>query len=797
MVAEVKGRNTLNSELLHGFHLGDLYIDPVRGQVTGRDRSEHLPPKAAEVLLCLARRSGDLVTRDELLQTVWGADHGSQEALGHAISEIRHALGDYPDNPLFIQTLPKRGFRLLVDPVLAGAESTPTEAETGPARLWKLMLRHGVVQASAAYLVVGWLLIQVADATFAEIGLPSWSQQFLTFVVIWGLPLVVLLTWFLEFAKGRLERDRGQQTGGLFQGLERNYLAIFIAYGMSAIGVGIYQSLIGFEVMQQPQVFVSENNEEFVPIPVVANSLAALKLLNIDGDAKAQAFTDGVSEDILDGLARIPGLFVSARGDSWSMPPNATSKEVRRRLRVANYIEGSIRFFGDKLLVVVQLIDSDTGFHIFSRNFELEVAAVNDMQKEIAELVVANLKLAVDPAALELDGLFMTAPNNDAYYLYQLGREALNRPATVANFNEAVANFDAALQIDDEYPAALAGRCRAFSALYDLQDDTQNIALAENACARAISVAPRLPMVLTTVANLYLETGRQSEAESMFQLALDINAQDIAATEGIAAIRRREQRYDEAESLMRRAITLQPGNWRSINTLGNLYFRMGRFNEAAMEYVKVVYLDPQNYVTLGNLASVSMMIGDFPAAINALEESIAIEDNATFQSNLGIAHYYLGSFEQAVAALRRAVELAPNSSGNWIGLADALHFSGDVHAANNAYQKGMDLARLQIGVNQEDTESLTNLAWSAAMLEQLEEAAAHAKQAVALDPADPYSHYFAGLVSLKRGQSSEAVDSLTLAVDNGYPVAMLAAEPILEELQEDPRFASLLATAKN
>ena len=92
----------MNSELLQGFYLRDLLVDPLKGQVTGRTGSEHLPPTAMEVLLCLASSAGELVTRDTLIEKVWGADKGSQEALSHAVSEIRHALDDHPDNPKFV-----------------------------------------------------------------------------------------------------------------------------------------------------------------------------------------------------------------------------------------------------------------------------------------------------------------------------------------------------------------------------------------------------------------------------------------------------------------------------------------------------------------------------------------------------------------------------------------------------------------------------------------------------------------------------------------------------------------------
>jgi len=140
-------------------------------------------------------------------------------------------LDDWLVDPRIVQTLPKRGYRLTVTPVF-GEQSTSPVPEPEPIKThgwWDLLLRHGVIQAAAAYLAVGWLLIQIADTTFAKIGLPVWSEHFVTFMVIGGFPLLVLLAWFLESVGGRMEHDSGNQSGGLFHGLERNYFAMVLA----------------------------------------------------------------------------------------------------------------------------------------------------------------------------------------------------------------------------------------------------------------------------------------------------------------------------------------------------------------------------------------------------------------------------------------------------------------------------------------------------------------------------------------------------------------------------------------
>ncbi|MCZ6500285.1 MAG: winged helix-turn-helix domain-containing protein, partial [Gammaproteobacteria bacterium] len=208
----------MRNALLHGFYLGDVLVEPLKGRVTGQGPPRHLPSKASEVLLHLASRSGELYTRQELLDSIWGDGHGSDEALGHAISELRHALDDHPDDPKYIQTVPTRGYRLVADVRLvdqatnniAGTELLESAGSSRDSPMFYSLLRRGVVRAGLTYLVVGWLLLQVADVVVDRISwLPLWSATLMIYLVIGGFPVALLLAWFLEYAEGRWTMDTG------------------------------------------------------------------------------------------------------------------------------------------------------------------------------------------------------------------------------------------------------------------------------------------------------------------------------------------------------------------------------------------------------------------------------------------------------------------------------------------------------------------------------------------------------------------------------------------------------------
>lgn len=116
----------MHTDLTHGFRFGAFIAEPQRGCVTGDDmQPRHLPPKAMEVLVILAQAAPEPVSREELIDEVWGERCVSDEVLTHAITELRHALGDSPSSPEYIQTIPKRGYRLfrIVRPLAARAEA--------------------------------------------------------------------------------------------------------------------------------------------------------------------------------------------------------------------------------------------------------------------------------------------------------------------------------------------------------------------------------------------------------------------------------------------------------------------------------------------------------------------------------------------------------------------------------------------------------------------------------------------------------------------------------------------------
>ncbi|MFC1696076.1 winged helix-turn-helix domain-containing tetratricopeptide repeat protein [Pseudomonadota bacterium] len=786
----------MNSDLRQGFYLKDLLVEPAKGNVTGKIRSMHLPPKAMEALVCLAECAGQLVTRDELIERVWGSDHGSQEALNRAIREIRNTLDDQAENPRYVQTVLKEGYRLLVQPVFPSDRSSIQAAPTaGMIQSHELGLldnlkQRGVLETALAYLVIGWLIIQVVDVLFDQLHLPDWAGTFVTVGVIAGFPIAIVLSWFLELRHGRAVLDELSPGDVRRRGFSRTYVSVIAALGLAAIIVFIYDRNVGLP--EAPKTEAVTAMEEIVLPPVQDNSIAVLPFFNMDGSNETRIFSQGLVDDVITRLSRVPGLLVSSRGDAFTLQPNSASQKVRERLRVALYVEGSVQIQGDRLRIIVQLIDSKTGFHILSRSFDRLREDFFDIRDEITELTVANVRVALPPDTQAASDITGDDPSLDVYVLYRRGMDALHQPKNLATLEAAIGWFTQALDIDPGYAAAHAGKCSAYVEAYPVSDDPAYIESAETSCARALALNPNLDVIHTALGDLYQETGKYAEAETSFLAALDINPNSVKSLSGLGTIYMLQKRSDEAETRFRQAIGLHPGDWSAYNSLGYFLYGSGRYAEAAEQYEIVVALDSTNPVGFTNLGTAYMLAGDFSSAAPAYQKAIALEPRKSTYSNLGLMYYYLGQLEESINAHSQAIKLSPNDHLAWSNLGDALWISGKKELAKDAFRTAEELARGAIKVNPNDPYYLMDLAWITTMLDEKQEAEKLIDRARTQAPDDPYTYYYQGLMLLRNGDTDGALASFEISVDKGYSLQMLGADPQLAELRDHPRFIDII-----
>lgn len=527
-------------------------------------------------------------------------------------------------------------------------------------------------------------------------------------------------------------------------------------------------------------------------VAVQPNSIAVLLFMNIDGTEEMRIFSEGLADDVIDRLTATPPLRVSSRGDSFALGANSSSQEIRNRLRVAYYLEGSVRKSGDMLRVVTQLIDSATGFHIVSRTFDEPIREYLQIQDEITKLIVANLRVALPSVAETPVYVNAETASFDAYLAYRRGMDIIQRPLTQAAIEQALGAFRESLTVDPGYAAAFAGICLTYIAAYDVTKDTGYVGQAEQSCGSALEHNPNLIVVHDALGKLYLRTGRTMDAERAFESALAINPNDVSALTGSADAYLNQGRQIEAEQRYRQAVGLQPGNWRTYNSLGGFLFGNGRYVEAADAYREVVMFDTKNETGWANLAASSMLAGDFADAARAFERALELQPSPQTLMNLGMMHYYLNDFEQARVNFEKAIEVGPQIHSAWSNLGDVLDRSGDSTAAARAFVEAERLARERLAINSLDYRTITDLTWIVAMLDRLDEAQKLIAAARELGPMDPYVYYIDALVRLRLGETDAALGSLETAVDMGYSRAMIRAEPHLMNLRDNERFTALV-----
>ena len=218
------------------FTVGAFRIDRLKGSVSGSDENQHLPPKAMEVLVCLARNAGELVTRQDLAEQVWGNSDVSDQALTHCISDLRHAFHDHSESPEYIQTIPKRGYRLIA-PVTAedSVEAGTTKKET---TLWQEIQRRKVVRVAVAYAGIAWLLIQFADTVFPFVGISQDSTSLVVALIILGFPVAIVAAWMIERTSSGLILDKDWVSSSRARLLQQRNLNIsLIAVSIIAISI--------------------------------------------------------------------------------------------------------------------------------------------------------------------------------------------------------------------------------------------------------------------------------------------------------------------------------------------------------------------------------------------------------------------------------------------------------------------------------------------------------------------------------------------------------------------------------
>jgi len=265
-------------------------------------------------------------------------------------------------------------------------------------------------------------------------------------------------------------------------------------------------------------------------------SVVVLPFANIGGDPEQDYFVDGVTESLTTDLSRIAGSFVIARNTAFTFKGKAVDvKRIGRELNVRYVLEGSVQRGCNRLRVNVQLIDAETGNHLWAERFDKPVADLLDMQDEI----VSRLSNLLDAQLMAAEARRAeSTPHPSSMDLYFQGMANLNKGVTPEYLANAQGFFARALALDPQNVEALAGAAlvdASFGAIFFTDDRTARLEAAETASTKAISLAPDCALAHMALGVVYILTNRTAQgiAECEQAFALDRNLADAHAIIGL------------------------------------------------------------------------------------------------------------------------------------------------------------------------------------------------------------------------------------------------------------------------
>ncbi len=354
------------------------------------------------------------------------------------------------------------------------------------AALFAELKRRNVVKVGAAYLLVAWLVVQAASIGFPAFDAPPWALRVFILVLLLGFPIAIVMAWMFDVTPEGLKRDVAPA------GNKR----ILITAGVLAV------LAIGWYFRGQPTVRVADIPAGEVgsakpagkPEAPLQKSIAVLPFVNMSSDPGNQFFSDGISEELLNVLVRVPELGVASRTSSFAYKGKEISAvDIARELKVSYILEGSVRKAGDKVRITAQLIDAVHDRHLWSETYDRELTDIFAIQDEIANAIVAALRGSLITAkAAPAVKVRADTENMQAYELYLKARENF---IARRELSETAGMFERVVQLDPKFARGWEGLAAVSSVAPSWgYSDRDYFALARKAAERALELDASLSM---------------------------------------------------------------------------------------------------------------------------------------------------------------------------------------------------------------------------------------------------------------------------------------------------------------
>ncbi len=542
-------------------------------------------------------------------------------------------------------------------------------------------------------------------------------------------------------------------------------------------------------------MFVHQNTEvERGDEPLQPASVAVLPFVNLGDDIKGDYFRLGLSEELINALARVPGLYVASRTSSFMFDRNDEDpRQIASDLRVATILEGSVRMENGRVRVTAQLISGNDNFHLWSDTFDRDLADVFLIQEEIASAVAFNLVGVLQPD-MQIVLADARAGSPEAYQYYLQGLSYLRQPPNSETLASARKLLQLAISYDDDYAVAHAALCEVELEQYVLDRSAIAIDAAEAECTKAIAIDGRAREVQHALGTLYRHTGDYEKSEQMFRQLLAVTVTPTALV-GLGETLDDEAMPAEAENAFRQASAMEPGNWHHRMVLAEFFYWRCRYDEAIVVLHDVIRLSPDNVRAHLILGATYNMQGDINAALPETLRAIEISPSRGAYRDLGWTYHTLGEYDKAVIAYKQALELGPNDFATWGSLGDTYaQMDGETDAALLAYARAVVLGEDLLARNPRDFSTMSELAVYNSMIGAADEGVAKMRVALANRPNVPQIHFSDAILQTQLENEEAALDALERALALGcYAKNLINEDPQFRGYADNDRFKSLVS----
>jgi len=533
--------------------------------------------------------------------------------------------------------------------------------------------RRNVFRVGAAYLMLGWIVVEVTSTIAPAFGLPDWTLTLVTWLGVLALPFVLLFAWAFELTPEGLKRDyEVDRTHSIAHqtGTRLNYVIIaMLAVAILMAGLDRYWPPDSPGSAAVPLESVTSGPAAPKSATELRPSIAVLPFSDMSANRDQEYFADGIAEELLNLLAGIPELRVIARTSSFAYKGKEIPvEEIARQLNVAYLLEGSIRKSGDKVRITAQLIDAKNSSHLWSQTWDRDLTDIFAVQDEIAAAVVEQSKVSL------IGEIPRTTTTDPAAYELNLQARNLWGKGTENAYLQSMALWREALEIDPNYADAWARLGNGYLYQNFFMDNTPPYArraeLARDAANKALAIEPTLMRAQLVLAEIALA---RRDIATATQHYLEITKEGMEAGRDLAS--KLAYIFGQTDAY----VALEEQNTRDSpqfayahGGLGDAYMNVGRIDDAISSWRTALLLNPEMPVGHAGIGYALLEKGQAEAA---LAEARLEPREFNRLSTLVPIFRALGQAEKADAALAELIQKYATVDPYWIAGVYAL--SGD------------------------------------------------------------------------------------------------------------------------